>query len=76
MDFSSLGNLISSLSTSGAQWYALVQAPPGTIAPPQIPALAPTSQSAVYNSVLGNSSSLLTIGIIGVAAYFIIKALK
>jgi len=76
MDFSSLGNLISSLSTSGAQWYALVQAPPGSIAPPQIPNYAPPSQSAVFGSALTSGSSLLMIGVIGIAAYFIIKAVK
>jgi len=76
MDFSSLSNLISGLSTSGAQWYALVSAPQGSVIPPSIPNFSPTSTSGVAGQALSSGTNLLLIAALAIGAVFVIKALK
>lgn len=75
MDFSSI---ISSLSTSGAQWYNLV-AQPGNYNP-NIPAFQPPSQAAFQaqtaSSALNQGGGLLFVGLLIGGAYLLIKALK
>lgn len=76
MDFSSLGNLISGLSTSGAQWYALVNQPAGYVPPPSIPAFGPASTSSVAGQTLTSGTNLLFVAALIVGGIFVIKALK
>ena len=75
MDISAI---ISSLSTSGAQWYQLVSAPASYN--PNIPAFQPSSTGAYHaqatTQALTSGSNLLFLGVLFVGAIFLVKALK
>ena len=62
MDFSDIGGLINSLSTSGAQWYKLVSSPTSISVPAFAPTTAQTAQAGFAQQALTGGTNLLLLG--------------
>jgi len=73
MDFSDLGGLVNSLSTSGAQWYKLVSSPTSISVPAFAPTTAQTGQFQLAQQGVTNVSGLLLVGALIVGAVLLFR---
>jgi hypothetical protein len=73
MDFSDIGGLVNSLSTSGAQWYKLVSAPTSISVPAFAPSTAQTGQFQLAQQGLTGGTNLLLIGALILGVVLIVR---
>jgi len=76
MDFSDIGGLVNSLSTSGAQWFKLVSSPSSISVPAFAPTTAQTAQYGLAQQGVTSGSNLLLLGVLIFGGVLLIKALK
>lgn len=73
MDLTGIGDIVNSLSTSGAQWYKLVSQPSSVSVPAFTPPTQQAFTAATVQQGIASSTGLLLIGALIVGAVLILR---